>query len=74
MRSSPQAVSNAHVVIESDMESMDMGTAHTDAKSQGDGMYVADVQFTMSGLWQVQVVVTTPGSQPVTATFEVTAQ
>jgi hypothetical protein len=74
MRSSQQAVSNAHVAIESDMESMDMGTAHIDAKSQGNGMYVADVQFTMSGLWQVQVVVTMPGSQPVTATFEVTAQ
>jgi hypothetical protein len=74
MRSSQQAVSNAHVVIESGMESMDMGTAHTDTKSQGNGMYVADVQFTMSGLWQVQVVVTMPGSQPVTATFEVTAQ
>ena len=74
MRSSQQAVSNAHVAIESDMESMDMGTAHIDAKSKGNGMYVADVQFTMSGLWQVQVVVTMPGSQPVTATFEVTAQ
>ena len=74
MRSSQQAVSNAHVAIESDMESMDMGTAHIDAKSQGNGMYMADVQFAMSGLWQVQVVVMKPGSQPVTATFEVTAQ
>lgn len=73
-RSSQQAVSNTHVAIESDMESMDMGTAHIDAKSQGNGMYMADVQFTMSGLWQVQVVVTMPDSQPVSATFEVTAQ
>ena len=73
-RSSQQAVSNTHVAIESDMESMDMGTAHIDANSQGNGMYVADVQFTMSGLWQVQVVVTMPDSQPVSATFEVTAQ
>src|SRR5437764_13735585 len=40
MRSSQQAVSNAHVAIESDMESMDMATAHIDAKSQGNGMYV----------------------------------
>jgi hypothetical protein len=74
MRSSQQSVSNAHVAIESDMASMDMGMAHIDAKSRDNGMYVADVQFTMSGLWQVQVVLTMPGSQPVTAAFEITAQ
>jgi len=74
LRSSQQPVSTAHVALESDMESMDMGIAHIDAKSQGNGMYLADVQFEMSGLWQVQVVVTMPGSQPVTAIFEVTAQ
>ncbi len=74
LRASRQPVSNAHVTLESNMETMDMGTDHENAQSQGDGMYVARVQFSMSGPWQVQVNIAEPGGQSVSAVFEVNAQ
>lgn len=74
LSASHRPVSNAHVALANDMESMDMGTDHADARSQGDGMYVASAQFAMSGTWSVQVVISAPGTQTVTAMFEVTAQ
>ena len=57
------------------MATMDMGTGQVAAKSQHDGTYLASVQFSMSGPWQVQVVISMPGeSQTFNATFDVTAQ
>ncbi len=72
---SKQPVTNAHITLENNMETMDMGTDQVEAKSQGNGMYFANVQFTMSGPWQVQVVISLPGeTQTFKASFEVTAQ
>jgi len=73
--SSKQPVTNAHVTLASNMEMMDMATDSVEATSQGNGMYLASVQFTMSGPWQVQVAISTPGrTQADSAMFQVTAQ
>lgn len=69
-----QLVTNATVVLENNMQTMDMGTGRDEAKLQDDGSYLAHLQFTMGGPWQVRVSVTVPGEQTVSATFEVTAQ
>ncbi|MGZ3625141.1 MAG: FixH family protein [Ktedonobacteraceae bacterium] len=75
LNTSQQPVSNARVTLESSMETMDMGTDSTEAQSQGNGMYLATVQFSMSGPWKVQVVVSLPeGTKSFSAMFEVTAQ
>ncbi len=72
---SKQPVTNAHVTLASNMETMEMSTGNMEATSQGNGMYLASVQFTMSGPWQVQVVISSPGeTQAVTTMFEVAAQ
>jgi YtkA-like len=75
LNTSQQPVTNAHVTLESGMETMDMGTDHTEAQSQGNGIYLATVQFSMSGPWRVQVVISLPeGNKSFSAMFEVTAQ
>jgi hypothetical protein len=72
---SKRPVSSAKVTLESNMATMDMGTGQVAAKSQHDGTYLASVQFSMSGPWQVQVVISMPGeSQTYSAVFEVAAQ
>ena len=68
-----QLVTNARVVVESNMETMDMGTDVANAQSQSNGMYLAPVQFVMNGTWQVRVVITVPGAKAESATFEVVA-
>ncbi len=75
VNASKQPVTNAHITLASNMEAMDMSTDNVEAKPQGNGMYLATVQFTMSGTWQVQVSISSPlGTQPATTVFEVTAQ
>ncbi len=71
--STQQLVTNARVTIESSMETMDMGTDVINAQSQSNGMYHAPVQFGMDGTWQVRVLVTVPGAQTESATFEIVA-
>src|SRR5215467_3673411 len=72
---SKRPVSSARVTLASNMVTMDMGTAQVEAKPQHDGTYLASVQFSMSGPWQVQVVISMPGeSQTFNATFDVTVQ
>ncbi len=72
---SKRPVSSATVTLESNMVTMDMGTGQVEAKSQHNGTYLANVQFSMSGPWQVQVVISMPGeSQTYSAVFEVAAQ
>jgi hypothetical protein len=73
-KASGQFVEHAQVVIESTMETMDMGTDHESASYQGNGLYQSQVQFTMSGPWGVRVLVTEPGMKTESATFEVTTQ
>jgi YtkA-like protein len=75
MNASRQPVTNAHVTLLSNMQSMDMGLDQVEAPSQGNGMYLATVQFAMSGPWRVQVLISLPGeAQTVSAVFEVMAQ
>ena len=66
-----QLVSNAHVTLASNMETMDMGTDHEEARSSGNGKYLAHVQFSMSGPWAVQVAISSPGTPTAIAMFEV---
>lgn len=72
--SSQQPVTNAHVTLENTMETIGMGTVSSAASAQNDGSYMAHVQFTMSGPWQVNVIIAVPGQSAVSATFEVSAQ
>jgi hypothetical protein len=75
LNASQQPVTNAHVTLMSNMETMDMGIDPVEAQSQGNGIYLASVKFSMSGPWKVQVVVSLPGEkQTANATFEVAAQ
>ena len=74
VKSSQQSVTRAHVTLESDMVAMGMGIDQVDARSQGNGTYLASAQFSMSGLWRIRVIVAVPGTSPASATFEVTAQ
>ncbi len=72
---SQQPITNAHVMLISNMEAMDMGIDQVEAQSQGNGIYLTNVQFAMSGPWQVQVIISLPGEkQTVNATFEVGVQ
>ena len=75
LSASQQPITNAHVTLTSNMETMDMEIDQVEAQSQGNGIYLASVQFSMSGPWQVQVVISLPGEkQTVSATFEVAVQ
>jgi hypothetical protein len=71
--STSQLVTNAHVTIESTMETMDMGTDVINAQSQSNGMYHAAVQFGMDGTWQLRVLVAVSGAKTESAMFEVVA-
>jgi len=74
-RASQQPITNAHVTLTSNMETMDMSIDQVEAQSQGNGLYLTSVQFAMSGPWQVQVIISLPGEkQIVNATFEVGVQ
>jgi YtkA-like len=69
-----QAVTNAHITLQYNMETMDMGIDRVDARSQQNGLYFAQVQFSMSGPWQVQAFIAVPGQKTEQVTFEITAQ
>jgi hypothetical protein len=73
-RESGQFVSHAQVIIESTMETMDMGTDRENAQYQNNGLYLSHVQFAMSGPWGIRVLVTELGARTESAEFEVTAQ
>jgi hypothetical protein len=73
-RDTKQLVNNARVTLASSMETMDMGTDVTTAQQQSTGSYQAQVQFTMSGPWQLHVSIVAPGASLQSVNFEVTAQ
>ncbi len=73
-RDTQQPVNNARITLASNMETMDMGTDHTTAQQQSDGIYQAQVQFTMSGPWQLLVSIAAPGAATQSASFEIIAQ
>lgn len=72
-RGTQQMVNNASVVLESSMVTMDMGTEQINAQEQSSGVYRAQVQFSMSGSWQVRVLINIPGAATEHASFEITA-
>ena len=75
LSASQQPITNAHLTLISNMQTMDMELDQVDAQSQGNGIYLASVQFSMSGPWQVQVVISQPGAkQTASVTFEVGVQ
>ena len=74
VKSSQQSVTRAHVTLESDMVAMGMGIDQVEARSQGNGTYLASAQFSMSGLWRIRVIVAVPGTNSASTTFDVTAQ
>jgi hypothetical protein len=72
---SQQPLTNAHITLTSNMETMDMGIDQVEAQSQGNGIYFTNMQFAMNGPWQVQVIISTPAEkQAVSATFELDVQ
>ncbi len=75
LSASQQPINNAHVTLVGNMQTMDMQLDQVDTQSQGNGIYLASVQFSMSGPWQVQVVISQPGvKQTASVTFEVGVQ
>lgn len=70
-RSSQQPVKGAHITIDGAMESMSMGTTEVQAKELGNGMYTASMPFSMSGSWQMQVLISSPGQPDLNAVFTV---
>jgi YtkA-like len=69
-----QPIINARVTLQCDMAEMDMSTGKVDAHPQGDGTYLANLQFSMSGLWHVHVNISAPGPPLASADFAVTAR
>jgi hypothetical protein len=75
LNTSQQPVTNAHVTLVGNMETMDMEIGQIEAQSQGNGMYLARAQFSMSGPWQIQVLISLPGvKQTASAIFKVETQ
>jgi len=69
-----QLVNHARITLASSMETMDMGTDYATVQQQSDGSYQAQVQFSMSGPWQLHVAIAAPGGGVESVEFEVTAQ
>ncbi|HET8910655.1 MAG TPA: FixH family protein [Ktedonobacteraceae bacterium] len=74
LQASQAAVTDAHLSLATSMETMDMGTELSNARSQGPGSYLANVQFSMSGPWKVTLTITRPGLPATNVDFEITAQ
>ena len=48
-----------------------MGTDRVNASQQSNGTYLARTQFSMSGIWQVRVVIAISGQQTERTVFEI---
>jgi hypothetical protein len=68
---SHQPLNNAHVTINGAMPSMGMGTTEIVAQEQSPGKYIAHMPFSMSGPWQIQVLISLPGQPVLSAVFMV---
>jgi uncharacterized GH25 family protein len=68
-------VTNAQIELATNMEVMDMGTAHAMIKG-GNPTYTArfdkDAAFSMFGLWDIGVRISRPNHAPVQGIFQVT--
>ncbi len=74
-KSSGNIITDAQVQVFTSMEEMDMGTAHVTIKG-GNPTYSAtfakDSAFSMSGLWDIGLIIQRPHQAPVQAVFAVT--
>ncbi|MBI3326303.1 MAG: FixH family protein [Nitrospinae bacterium] len=66
-------VTKANVVFDLSMPGMTMGEQRVKARSQGDGRYTAQGNFSMSGTWSIQVRVVHGGKRKL-AEFSVEAE
>lgn len=73
-QTSRQPVAGVHVVIDGSMESMSMGTTEVIAQDLGKGMYTASMPFSMSGPWQIQILISIPNQPVLNAVFTVATQ
>jgi methionine-rich copper-binding protein CopC/putative copper export protein len=75
MDSHGNPVSDAQVQLTTNMEIMDMGTAHATVKG-GNSTYIAtfnkDAAFSMLGEWDINLRITRPNQAPVQTVFKVT--
>ncbi|GCE47699.1 YtkA-like protein [Thermosporothrix hazakensis] len=69
-----QPITNARITLETTMQAMDMGTTPLEAQSQNNNLYLAHFRFSMSGPWLLHTRIAISGEQPITVTFEITAQ
>lgn len=71
---SHQPVSGARVILSGSMSAMEMNTPSITAQAQGAGSYAARMPFSMSGSWQIQILIALSGRPTANAVFSVTAQ
>lgn len=69
---SQQPVNGARMSIDGTMTEMLMDSQRAVALAQGQGIYKASLSFSMSGLWQLQIEISTPGQPTLNAIFSVT--
>ncbi len=76
LSASQQPAANITVQLSSNnaQMGMDNGAPKPTVQTQGIGKYRVQTTFSMSGSWQVHVLITPLGGKPVDAVFEVTAQ
>lgn len=71
---SHQSVNGARVTLSGSMSAMEMNVPSITAQAQGTGKYLARVPFSMSGSWQMQILIVLPGQPTANAVFNVTVQ
>jgi hypothetical protein len=59
-----RAVTDAQVSFDLNMTNMNMGRSVVDAVSQGKGLYIGQVRYSMPGPWRVIVRIARPGQEP----------
>ncbi|MBS1701392.1 MAG: FixH family protein [Armatimonadetes bacterium] len=67
-------VTGAKVTTAVAMTNMDMGTTHPAVKELGKGKYAMKANFSMNGPWRLTLVVSAPGMQPQTYSFDFEAK
>ena len=58
-----QPISDASVYLDLDMPAMPMGSNQPIADAQGDGTYRAETAYTMTGTWEISVIVKWQGKE-----------
>jgi hypothetical protein len=66
-------IDGAQVSLEGAQTDMGLDASVVQARAQGTGTYSAQVSFSTSGSWQMQVTITLPGKPALHAAFTVTA-